>query len=49
VRFEVTGERRPLPPDAGLALTRTAQEALVNTADQSLYGQCQRLARSSIM
>ena len=32
VTFEVTGEPRPLPPDAGLAITRTAQEALVNTA-----------------
>jgi signal transduction histidine kinase len=32
VTFEVSGEPRPLPPDAGLALTRTAQEALVNTA-----------------
>jgi signal transduction histidine kinase len=32
VIFEVTGAPRPLPPDAGLAITRTAQEALVNTA-----------------
>ena len=32
VTFEVSGEPRPLPPGAGLALTRTAQEALVNTA-----------------
>ncbi len=32
VTVAVTGEPRPLPPDAGLALTRTAQEALVNTA-----------------
>ncbi len=32
VTFEVTGVPRPLPPDAGLAITRTAQEALVNTA-----------------
>ena len=32
VSFEVTGAPRPLPPDAGLAITRTAQEALVNTA-----------------
>jgi signal transduction histidine kinase len=32
VRFEVTGEPRSLSPDAGLALARTAQEALVNTA-----------------
>jgi signal transduction histidine kinase len=32
VDFQVTGEPRPLPPDAGLALTRTAQEALVNAA-----------------
>jgi signal transduction histidine kinase len=32
VTFEVSGEPRPLPPDAGLALARIAQEALVNTA-----------------
>jgi signal transduction histidine kinase len=32
VNFQVTGEPRPLSPDAGLALTRTAQEALVNAA-----------------
>ena len=32
VTFEVTGAPRPLQPDAGLAITRTAQEALVNTA-----------------
>jgi signal transduction histidine kinase len=32
VTFEVNGEPRPLPPEAGLALTRTAQEALVNAA-----------------
>ena len=32
VTFEVSGEPRPLTPDAGLAITRTAQEALVNTA-----------------
>ncbi len=32
VNFQVTGTPRALPPDAGLALTRTAQEALVNTA-----------------
>jgi signal transduction histidine kinase len=32
VDFEVTGTPRSLPPDAGLALIRTAQEALVNTA-----------------
>jgi signal transduction histidine kinase len=32
VTFEVTGEPRPLSPDAGLALTRAAQEALVNSA-----------------
>jgi signal transduction histidine kinase len=30
--FTVTGERRPLPPEIGLALYRTAQEALTNTA-----------------
>jgi signal transduction histidine kinase len=28
----VTGTRRPLPPEVGLALYRTAQEALTNTA-----------------
>jgi signal transduction histidine kinase len=28
----VTGERQPLPPEIGLAVYRTAQEALVNTA-----------------
>jgi signal transduction histidine kinase len=32
VTFEVTGVPRPLAPDAGLAITRAAQEALVNTA-----------------
>jgi signal transduction histidine kinase len=32
VTLEVTGAPRSLPPDAGLAITRTAQEALVNTA-----------------
>lgn len=32
VNFEVAGAPRPLSPDAGMALTRTAQEALVNTA-----------------
>jgi signal transduction histidine kinase len=32
VTFEVTGQPRPLSPDAGLAIARTAQEALVNTA-----------------
>ena len=32
VSFQVTGAPRQLSPDAGLALTRTAQEALVNTA-----------------
>ncbi|GAB2808128.1 histidine kinase [Actinoallomurus bryophytorum] len=32
VTFEVKGVPRPLPPDAGLALARIAQEALVNTA-----------------
>jgi signal transduction histidine kinase len=29
--FTVTGQRRPLPPEIGLALYRTAQEALTNT------------------
>jgi signal transduction histidine kinase len=32
VTFEVSGEPRPIPADAGLALARIAQEALVNTA-----------------
>ena len=32
VSFAVSGVPRPLSPDAGLAITRTAQEALVNTA-----------------
>jgi signal transduction histidine kinase len=32
VTFEITGQPRPLPADAVLALTRAAQEALVNTA-----------------
>jgi signal transduction histidine kinase len=32
VRFEVSGEPRALSADAGLAITRAAQEALVNTA-----------------
>jgi len=32
VSFTVVGDPRPLAPDAGLALTRTAQEALVNAA-----------------
>jgi signal transduction histidine kinase len=32
VTFHLSGAPRPLSPDAGLALTRTAQEALVNTA-----------------
>jgi signal transduction histidine kinase len=32
VSFEVTGAPRALSADAGLALTRTAQESLVNTA-----------------
>ncbi len=32
VTFEVSGDVRPLSPDAELAITRTAQEALVNTA-----------------
>lgn len=32
VNFEVIGTPRPLSPDASLALTRTAQESLVNTA-----------------
>ncbi|MDA8061668.1 MAG: histidine kinase [Actinomycetota bacterium] len=30
VRHEINGQPRPLPPDAGLALYRTAQEALAN-------------------
>jgi signal transduction histidine kinase len=32
VTFEVSGDVRPLPADAQLAITRTAQEALVNSA-----------------
>jgi signal transduction histidine kinase len=32
VTFETSGAGRPLPPDASLALLRTAQEALVNAA-----------------
>ncbi len=32
VSFTVIGDPRPLAPDAGLALARTAQEALVNAA-----------------
>ncbi len=32
VTFETSGAARPLPPDASLALLRTAQEALVNAA-----------------
>jgi signal transduction histidine kinase len=32
VTFETSGAARPLPPEASLALLRTAQEALVNTA-----------------
>lgn len=32
VTFEVSGDVRPLAPDAQLAITRTAQEALVNSA-----------------
>ena len=39
VTFELSGEPRPLPPDAGLALTRTAQEALVNTAKHAPHQQ----------
>jgi signal transduction histidine kinase len=32
VTFETSGDARPLPPDASLALLRAAQEALVNAA-----------------
>jgi len=32
VTFESSGESRPLPPEAALALLRTAQEAMVNAA-----------------
>jgi len=32
VTFEVSGDVRPLPPDVQLAITRMAQEALVNSA-----------------
>jgi signal transduction histidine kinase len=37
VRFEVTGAPRSLSADADLALTRTAQESLVNTAKYAPY------------
>jgi signal transduction histidine kinase len=37
VGFEVTGERRSLSADADLALTRTAQEALVNAAKHAAH------------
>jgi signal transduction histidine kinase len=37
VNFEVTGTPRLLPPEAGLALIRTAQEALVNSAKYAPY------------
>ena len=37
VTFEVSGEPRPLPPDAALALTRTTQEALVNAAKHARH------------
>jgi signal transduction histidine kinase len=32
VALTVAGDQRPLPPEVGLALYRTAQEALINTA-----------------
>jgi signal transduction histidine kinase len=37
-RLTVTGEDRPLPPEVGLALYRTAQEALTNTAKYAGQG-----------
>jgi signal transduction histidine kinase len=37
VRFEISGEPRTLSPDVGLAITRAAQEALVNTAKHAPY------------
>jgi len=37
VSFEVAGERRSLSADADLALTRTAQEALVNAAKHAAH------------
>jgi signal transduction histidine kinase len=36
VSFTVSGEPRPLPADAQVAITRTAQEALVNAAKHAL-------------
>jgi signal transduction histidine kinase len=36
--LSVTGPERPLPPEAGLALYRTAQEALTNTAKYAGQG-----------
>ena len=38
VTFETSGAARPLPPDASLALLRTAQEALVNAAKHAPGG-----------
>jgi signal transduction histidine kinase len=37
-RLTVTGDGRPLPPEVGLALYRTAQEALTNTAKYAGHG-----------
>jgi signal transduction histidine kinase len=37
-RLTVTGDSRPLPPEVGLALYRTAQEALTNTVKYAGHG-----------
>jgi signal transduction histidine kinase len=37
-RLEVDGQARPVPPDAGLCVYRTAQEALTNTAKHAGRG-----------
>jgi signal transduction histidine kinase len=37
-RLTVAGDSRPLPPEVGLALYRTAQEALTNTAKYAGHG-----------
>jgi signal transduction histidine kinase len=36
--LNVAGDQRPLPPEVGLALYRTAQEALINTAKYAGHG-----------
>jgi signal transduction histidine kinase len=42
----VTGEQRPLPPEVGLALYRTAQETLTNTAKYAGRNGCAELRLS---